>query len=396
MKKKAGFIAQAALLLLSATAGTASHAANPIVPGWYADPEIRIFNGQYWIYPTYSDDFGKPDRSASFSTQQQEMRARKELIWEPYLKQTFLNAFSSPDLVHWTRHDHVLDVENVAWAAYAVWAPSAIEHKGKYYLFFGANDIKSNGQLGGIGVAVSERPEGPFRDALGKPLIGEIRNGAQPIDQMVFKDDDGQTYMYYGGWKHANVVKLAPDLLSLVPFPDGVTFKEITPDPAYVEGSFMAKRKGVYYLMWSEGEWTGPDYRVAYAMGPSPFGPFKRVGTILAQDGKIARGAGHHSVVNIPGTDDWVIAYHRRPLKDENGHHREIAIERLYSRTTARSARENDHGRRGAAACRCGPLINGAVASRPIPGRAGRDGKRARPRQCRRRLRSAPSCRSGG
>jgi beta-xylosidase len=317
-------------LFFLATVCTSLHAANPIVPGWYADPEIRIFQGQYWIYPTYSDDFGKPDRSTSFMPQQQQMRAQKDLIWEPYLKQTFLNAFSSPDLVHWTKHEHVLGVEHVAWAAYAVWAPSAIEHKGKYYLFFGANDIKSNGQLGGIGVAVSDRPEGPFRDALGKPLIGEIRNGAQPIDQMVFKDDDGQIYMVYGGWKHANVVRLAPDLLSLLPFSDGSTYKEITPDPEYVEGSFMAKRKGVYYLMWSEGGWTGPDYRVAYAMGSSPFGPFKRVGTILAQDGKIANGAGHHSVVNIPGTDEWYIAYHRRPLGDKDGHHREMAIERLY------------------------------------------------------------------
>ena len=318
-----------AMALLSAIGGGA-HAANPIVPGWYADPEIRLYGKTYWIYPTYSDDFGKPDRSTSFSPEQQRMRTRSDLIWEPYLKQTFINAFSSPDLVHWTRHDHVLDVQNVAWAAYAVWAPSAIEHKGKYYLFFGANDIKSDGQLGGIGVAVSDRPQGPFKDALGRPLIGKIHNGAQPIDQMVFKDDDGQVYMYYGGWKHANVVKLAPDLLSVVPFPDGSTFKEITPDPAYVEGSFMAKRKGVYYLMWSEGGWTGPDYRVAYAMSGSPFGPFKRAGTILQQDARIAKGAGHHSVVNIPGSDDWYITYHRRPLKDTDGHHREMAIEHLY------------------------------------------------------------------
>jgi beta-xylosidase len=323
-------LASCGLALLLSAIGMSSHAANPIVPGWYADPEIRIFNGQYWIYPTFSDDFGKQDRSASFTPRQKQMRAQKQLIWEPFLKQTFLNAFSSPDLVHWTKHEHVLDVENVSWAAYAVWAPSAIEHRGRYYLFFGANDIKSNGQLGGIGVAVSDRPEGPFKDAVGKPLVGEIRNGAQPIDQMVFKDDDGQIYMYYGGWQHANVVKLAPDMLSLMPFADGDTLKEITPDPAYVEGSFMVKRKGVYYLMWSEGEWTGPDYRVAYAMGPSPVGPFKRIGTILEQDATIARGAGHHSVVNFPGTDEWLIAYHRRPLNDKAGNHRELAIDRLY------------------------------------------------------------------
>lgn len=172
------------------------------------------------------------------------MRAQSQLIWEPFLKITFFNAFSSPDLVHWTKHAHMLDVENVSWAAYAVWAPSAIEHQGKYYLFFGANDIKSNDQLGGIGVAVSDRPDGPFKDALGKPLTGQIHNGAQPIDQMVFKDDDGQFYMYYGGWKHANVVKLAPDLLGVVPFADGATFKEITPDQEYVEGPVHGQAQG--------------------------------------------------------------------------------------------------------------------------------------------------------
>lgn len=313
--------------LFAATA--AAHAGNPIVPGWYADPEIRIFDGQYWIYPTYSADAGAPNRPPSFTPAQQQMRAQSKLIWAPYLKQTFLDAFSSPDLVHWTKHEHVLDVENVAWAAYAVWAPSAIARNGKYYLFFGANDIKSDAQLGGIGVAVSDRPGGPFKDALGHPLVNQIRNGAQPIDQMVFQDDDGQIYMYYGGWQHANVVKLAPDLLSVVPFADGTTFKEITPDPAYVEGSFMAKRNGIYYFMWSEGEWTGPDYRVAYAMSKSPTGPFKRIGTILQQDPHIARGAGHHSVVNIPGTDDWYIAFHRRPLGETDGNHRELAIERM-------------------------------------------------------------------
>src|SRR4051812_35391247 len=164
MKNNPRLVMHTVIPLLMAAAGTLAQAANPIVPGWYADPEIRIFKGEYWIYPTYSDDFGKPDRSASFTAGQTRMRAQSQLIWAPFLKQTFLNAFSSPDLVHWVKHEHVLDVADVAWAAYAVWAPSAIEHKGKYYLFFGANDIKSNDQLGGIGVAVSDRPGGPFRD----------------------------------------------------------------------------------------------------------------------------------------------------------------------------------------------------------------------------------------
>lgn len=92
-----------------------------------------------------------------------------------------------------------------------------IEANGKYYFYFGANNIYHESEVGGIGVAVADRPEGPFKDALGKPLIGKIVNGAQPIDQFVFKDDDGQYYMYYGGWGHCNMVKMGSDLISIVP-----------------------------------------------------------------------------------------------------------------------------------------------------------------------------------
>ncbi len=307
-------------------------AANPIVPGWYADPEIRIFEGQFWIYPTYSAGVSTPDLPVTLSESQKQQRTQTG-IWSPFLKQTFLDAFSSRDLVNWTKHQRVLDIKDVSWAAYAVWAPSIIHANDKYYLFFSANNILNDKQPGGIGVAVSDKPDGPFRDLLGKPLINKIHNGAQPIDQMVFRDDDGQFYIYYGGWKHCNVAKLSKDLRRLEPFEDGEFFKEITPANEYVEGSFMVKRNGIYYLMWSEGEWTASDYSVAYAMAKSPLGPFNRIGKILQQDLTIAKGAGHNSVVNIPGTDDWYIVYHRRPLNTEDGNHRELAIDLLYFNT---------------------------------------------------------------
>ena len=97
-----------------------------------------------------------------------------------------------------------------------------------------------------------------------------------------------------------------------------------------MEGPFMILRKGKYYLMWSEGNWTGPDYSVAYAIADSPEGPFKRIGKILEQDSAIATGSGHHSVINIPNTDDWYIFYHRRPLNTTDGNHRETCVERMY------------------------------------------------------------------
>lgn len=311
----------AALLPVAAMAG------NPALPGYYADPEIRAFDGQYWIYPTYSAHDGMPDLTKRFTPEQEQAR-KASSIRPSYLYQTFFNAFSSPDLVHWEKHSHVLDVATIPWAYKAIWAPTVIEQGGRYYMFFSANDIQSDAETGGIGLAVADHPGGPFRDAIGEPLIDKFHNGAQPIDPFVFRDDDGQVYLYYGGWKHCNVVKLSADLKSVVPFDDGTTFKEIT-QPGYVEGSFVIKRNGTYYFMWSEGGWTGPDYAVAYATGPSAIGPFTPRGRILAQDFHIARGAGHHSVLNIPGTDDWYIAYHRRPIGDDVGEHRQVALERL-------------------------------------------------------------------
>ena len=290
------------LFLSTAAVGLAQEtkSGNPIFEGWYADPEGVIWGKEYWIYPTYSAKFEE---------------------------QTYMDAFSSKDLVTWKKHPHILDTSNVKWAKKALWAPSIIKKKNKYYLFFSANDVHE-GEVGGIGVAVSKKPDGPFVDAIGKPLINEIVNGAQPIDQYVFKDDDGQYYMYYGGWKHCNVVKLSNDLLHLVPFPDGMLYKEVTPKN-YVEGSFMLKRNGKYYFMWSEGAWTGPNYCVAYAISDSPLGPFERIGKILQQDKSVATGAGHHSVIQIPGTEDYYIVYHRRPLPERNGNARVVCIERL-------------------------------------------------------------------
>lgn len=217
---------------------TTSEAGNPFVDGWYADPDTAICRchilpdrlpflickdqGLYWIFPTSS---------------------------LPYSNQTYLDAFSSPDLIYWTKHPNILTTAGITWATRAVWAPAPAFRNGKYYIYFGANDIQEGepeqGLTGGIGVAVSDKPQGPYLDAIGKPLIGTYNNSAQPIDQDVFIDDDGQAYIYYGGHGHANVAKLNEDMISFSTFDDGTTFKEITPKD-YVEGPQMLKRNGKY------------------------------------------------------------------------------------------------------------------------------------------------------
>src|SRR4051812_5762172 len=92
---------------LNKPAAKTIYSGNPVFPGWYADPEVRIFNHLYWVYPTWSD---------------------------VYNQQVFLDAFSSPDLVHWKKHSRIVDTSRIKWAKRAMWAPSTIEKNGKYYL----------------------------------------------------------------------------------------------------------------------------------------------------------------------------------------------------------------------------------------------------------------------
>jgi len=302
MKQACIFFLLAVLVKQASAQGNVQISGNPILKGWYADPEATIFNKTYWIYPTYSD---------------------------AYDKQVFFDAFSSADLIHWQKHEHILDTSAVKWAKRAMWAPAIVEKDNRYFFFFGANDIQSNKEYGGIGVAVADKPEGPYKDYLGKPLIGQFYNGAQPIDQFVFRDKDGSYYIIYGGWKHCNIARLKDDFTGIVPMKDGTMFKEITPDQ-YVEGPLMFIRNNKYYFMWSEGGWTGPDYAVAYAIADSPFGPFKRTGKILQQDTAVATGAGHHSVIHDAAKDKWCIVYHRRPLGETAANHRVTCIEELH------------------------------------------------------------------
>ena len=216
-----------------------------------------------------------------------------------------MDAFSSADLVTWTKHDGILDRADVKWAKRAMWAPSVVEKDGWYYLFFGANDIQNDQQLGGIGVARSRQPNGPFKDYLGKPLIDRFHNGAQPIDQFVFKDATARTTSSTAAGGTATSRSSTTTSPASCRLPTARSFKEITPQ-GYVEGAFMLLKDGKYYFMWSEGGWTGPNYAVAYAIGTSPFGPFERVGRILQQDPAVATGAGHHSVLQAPRSGQLV------------------------------------------------------------------------------------------
>ncbi len=260
----------------------------PALPGPNADPHIAVFNGTFYIYPT-TDGF-------------------------PGWGSTSFSAWSSKDLKNWKNEGVILDLpRDLTWANARAWAPAIATKNGKYFFYFCAD--------ANIGVGVADRPEGPFKDALGKPLVTKGDYAGQSIDPMTFVDDDGKAYLTWGQG-HCYIVPLNEDMISF----DKAQVKDITP-PGYNEGPFLLKRKGIYYLMWSEFDTRDPRYSVAYGTSTSPLGPFTKApeNPILKQKGDV-KGAGHHSVVQIPGTDTWVIVYHRFIIPGGNGFNRETSL----------------------------------------------------------------------
>lgn len=278
-------------LLSGATADAG--AAVAAIPGLFADPALVVIDGRYWVYPT-------TDGTAGWSA-------------------TTFRAFSSSNLRDWTDHGVIFSVpRDTAWATGHAWAPAMAQRDGRYYFYFTADQ--------NIGVAVGETPTGPFVD-VGAPLVPDGRYSGVAIDPSVFIDDDEQAYLYWGnGVAHA--VPLHEDMVSFDP--DRV--RSWTPT-AFREAAWVHRRADTYYLSWSENDTRETNYRVRYATGEGPLGPWIDRGVLLQKDpDRQIYGTGHHSIARVPGTDDWLIAYHRFAIPNGDGHHREIAIDVLTHR----------------------------------------------------------------
>lgn len=283
---------------------------NPVLEGYYADPEILYSNktGKYYLYPT-SDGFQS---------------------WGGY----YFKTFSSDNLKDWTDEGVILDFhKDLTWADKNAWAPTIIERKMpddsyKYFYYYSA-DKK-------IGVAVSDAPTGPFTDPLGKPLIEyklEGQVGGQQIDPDVFKDPQTGKYYLYWGCGYLAVAELNDDMISIKPG----TAKRITP-PNFTEGAEVFYRNGLYYFMWSENDTRSEDYRVRYATAKLPEGPLEipNNNLILSKIPELGiYGTGHNCVLQMPQSDEWYIIYHRfgRPTSIKMGraagYHREVCIDKL-------------------------------------------------------------------
>lgn len=269
---------------------------NPVLPGFHADPEI-VYSHQTKKYYIYSTTDGQPG-------------------WGGW----YFTAYSSDDLKHWTYEGVILDLksEQVPWANGNAWAPCIEEKlvKGKYKYYFYYSGNPKNGQGKQIGVAVADSPTGPFVD-LGHPIITESPvGGGQQIDVDVFTDPvSGKTYLYWGNGYMAGA-ELNKDMVSIkkktltVMTPEGGTLQ----DYAYREAPYVFYRNGLYYFMWSVDDTGSPNYHVAYGTSKSPLGPIEVAAqpVVLKQNPEQQiYGTAHNSVLQIPGTDEWMIVYHR-------------------------------------------------------------------------------------
>ena len=276
---------------------------NPVSDCWYADPESRVYGGRVYFYVTNS---------------------------LPFEQQNNLDLLISSDLEHYEIRRSILDTAAFPGARFAVWAPSAVEKDGKYYLIFAACDIHSEEEVGGLYLGVSDRPEGPFRNVKsdGSPFLNRIYGGAQPIDPHFFKEEDGTVWLYYGGWGHLMAGRMNDGMTGLLPRPGadfGGVFREITP-PDYVEAPCVLKLSGTYHLMYSTGNWTDGTYRVIAAASSSPLGPFTPYDVILTAS-PLADGPGHNSAFFWKGR--WYASYHRRTVGDLYPHNRRLCVDLL-------------------------------------------------------------------
>ena len=275
---------------------------NPIVQGWYADPESQVYGGKVYLYVT---------RSLSFE------------------EQTNLDVVVSKDLENFEIVKDILDMSTFRGATHAVWAPSAVEKDGKYYLIFAANNIFSEEEIGGLYIGVSDNPEGPFKNIYedGRPFLNRIINGAQPIDAHFYKEGE-EIYLYYGGWQHLNFAKLNETLTGIVPL-DGITqpngFLEITP-PDYIEAPCVMKIDVKYCLMYYTGFWGSGTYCVRASTADNLYGPFNASETVLAGT-EIGEGPGHNGVFAFNGKQ--YISYHRRIVGDTVRDHRVLCIDEM-------------------------------------------------------------------
>ena len=286
------------LALACALAGTALSAQNPVIRDQYtADPTARVFDGKVWLYASH--DIISPVEPE-----------RRWFCMADY------HCFSSEDLVHWTDHGVILDQKDVPWGnpeGYSMWAPDCVERGGKYYFYF--PNAPREGRGFAVGVAVADRPDGPFT-----PQEKSIR-GVFGIDPCCLLASDGNAYLYWSGMGFSGA-KLQDNMTEL----DGTPVRLDTPLPAggLKEGPFVFEREGKFYLTypWVQDRTES----LVYAMADSPLGPFEYKGKIMEKSLSEC-WTNHHSFVEYQG--QWYLFYHHNDYSPDFDKNRSVRIDKV-------------------------------------------------------------------
>ena len=245
-----------------------------------ADPVIKMFDGVYYAYCTYTPDFPRMTRG--------------------------IRLYTSKNLVDWQDRGFVLENKD-SWGDWGFWAPDIVKKDGVYYLYYAAAERMC--------VAMADTPLGPFVQKVKEP----VKPDSIKIDGHVFQDDDGQRYFYYVHFNNSNEIwggKLNDDMVSV----DKSSLKlMVKPDQAWeqhmarvTEGPEVIKHKGIYYLTYSGSHFESPEYAVGYATAESPLGPWKKYEyNPIMKSTAYAHGTAHHTLTKSPDGKDMFIVYHR-------------------------------------------------------------------------------------
>ena len=268
-------------------------ATNPLIMDQFtADPTARVFEGKVYVYPSHDIPYNPGKGRTNW------------FIMEDY------HVFSSENLTDWTDHGVILNQTNVPWlnrASYDMWAPDCVFKNGKYYFYYPAG--------GRIGVAIADKPYGPFKPEE-KPIAG-----AGGIDPGVLLDKDGSAYLFWARGR-ISVAKLKDNMLELDSQPQVIAN---LPTAGLIEGPFPFERNGIYYLTYPHA--ANVTERLEYATSTNPMGPYKQAGVILDE---AASGCWtvHQSVVEYKG--QWYLFYHDKDLSQGFDKNRSIRAEYLF------------------------------------------------------------------
>lgn len=298
MRKRFIMLSLHALLVIT----TRLNAQNPLVRDQFtADPSARVLGDRVYVYPSH-------DILAA--------EGRGRVGWfcmEDY------HVFSSSDLTEWTDHGMIVHQNSVPWVrpnSYSMWAPDCIYRNGKYYFYFPSMPQDTSRVRGfTIGVAIAEKPEGPF---VPQPLpIDNVRG----IDPNVFIDKDGQAYLY---WSQGNIygAKLKDNMMELASGP--VVLGDL-PNKGLKEGPYLFERNGIYYLTYPHVE--NKTERLEYATGNNPLGPFKITGVIM-DESPAGCWTNHHSIIQFK--DQWYLFYHHNDYSPTFDKARSIRADSLF------------------------------------------------------------------